>query len=44
MMMRLEVLVDQVELAMLGLAHLARERASNTGDIELPRGRLRESR
>jgi hypothetical protein len=44
MMMRLEVLVDQVKRAMFGLARLARERTSNAGDVELPVGRLRQSR
>ena len=43
MMMRLEVLIDQVKLAMLGVARLARERTSDAGDIELSGGTLWDS-
>jgi hypothetical protein len=44
MMVRLEVLIDEVELTMLGVPTLPWERASGAGDIELPGGRMRQSR
>jgi hypothetical protein len=43
-MMGLEVLVDQVKLAMLGIPPLTRQRASNARNVELPGARLRQPR
>ena len=43
MMKRLEILVDQMNIAMLGRPKRARKPTPNAGHVELPRGRLRET-